>query len=215
MPRVEDLKLLDLMGVISSLCTASGDPIKAAGASARPRCRPSLTQSHWRRRNSWLLDDGQLHRLKQPTPPVRSSLTNTSHEPAEPAHAAGAKGNSRSTADIAGLHGPASSGGRGHLPRPRGRVAPCQPWSRESRSAQGDERHRELPHGGSRRARGALRGLRPYSDRLQQLPQPALSQVPGRGRARMDGGARGRAAISMSSSRCRRRSATSPTTTRP
>ena len=31
-------------------------------------------------------------------------------------------------------------------------------------------------------ARGALREVRPYSDRLQQLPQPALSQVPGRGR---------------------------------
>jgi DNA methylase len=31
-------------------------------------------------------------------------------------------------------------------------------------------------------------------DRLQQLPQSALPQMPGRGRARMDGGARGRAA---------------------
>jgi hypothetical protein len=30
---------------------------RGAGASARPRCRPSLTQSHWRRRNSWPLED--------------------------------------------------------------------------------------------------------------------------------------------------------------
>src|SRR6516162_4733509 len=33
------------------------DRIRAAGASARPRCRPSLTQSHWRRRNSWPPED--------------------------------------------------------------------------------------------------------------------------------------------------------------
>src|SRR5580704_14902239 len=45
-----------------------------------------------------------------------------------------------------------------------------------------------------RRPCGTLRGLRPYNDRLQQLPQSALPQMPGRGRARMDGGARGRAA---------------------
>ena len=38
---------------------SSGDPIRAAGASARPRCRPSLTRSPWRRRNSWLLDHGR------------------------------------------------------------------------------------------------------------------------------------------------------------
>jgi hypothetical protein len=40
--------------------------------------------------------------------------------------------------------------------RPRGRVASCQPRSREPRPAQGDERHRELPHGGPRRACGTL-----------------------------------------------------------
>src|SRR5246500_764971 len=50
-------------------------PIRAAGALARPRCKPSLTRCQWRRRNSWLLNDGQQpYRLKQPTPPVRSSL---------------------------------------------------------------------------------------------------------------------------------------------
>jgi Transposase zinc-binding domain len=43
------------------------------------------------------------------------------------------------------------SGARGYLPRPRGRLASCQPRSREPRPTQGDERHRELPHGGPRR----------------------------------------------------------------
>ena len=58
-----------------SLSTMSGVHIRAAGASARPQCRPSLTRCHWRRRNSWLLDDGrQPHWLEQPTPSVRSSL---------------------------------------------------------------------------------------------------------------------------------------------
>jgi transposase InsO family protein len=41
--------------------TTNSAPIRAAGASVRPRCRPSLTHCHcqWRGRNSWLLDDGQ------------------------------------------------------------------------------------------------------------------------------------------------------------
>jgi site-specific recombinase XerD len=43
--------------------------------------------------------------------------------------------------DVAGRHGPASSGGRRHLPRPRGRMAPCQPRQCEPRPAQGHERH--------------------------------------------------------------------------
>jgi len=46
MPRVENLEFLDLMGVILSLCTTIGERIKAVGASARPRCKLSLTQSH-------------------------------------------------------------------------------------------------------------------------------------------------------------------------
>jgi hypothetical protein len=40
----------------------------------------------------------------------------------------------------------------------------------------------------------ALRGLRPHDHRLQQLPQPALPQVPGDRGAHMDGGAGDRAA---------------------
>src|SRR5215472_3644586 len=47
--------------------TTIGDRIKAAGASARRRCRPSLTPSPWRRRNSWQLDhDRQTQRFRQP-----------------------------------------------------------------------------------------------------------------------------------------------------
>jgi transposase InsO family protein len=44
-----------------------GDPTRAAGASARRRCKPSLTPSPWRWRNSWQLDhDRQTHRFRQP-----------------------------------------------------------------------------------------------------------------------------------------------------
>jgi transposase len=53
----------------------SGGPIRADGASARPRCRPCLTRFRWRRRKSCLLDDRRhSERLKPPTPSVRSSL---------------------------------------------------------------------------------------------------------------------------------------------
>ena len=47
---------------------------------------------------------------------------------------------------------PPCSRGRGYLPRPRSRLASCQRRPYESRPAEGDERNRELPHGGSRRA---------------------------------------------------------------
>ena len=53
---------------------------------------------------------------------------------------------------------------------------------------------RALPHGGARRPCRALRGLRPHHHRLQQLPQPALPEVPGRRGAGVAGRARGRAA---------------------
>jgi hypothetical protein len=38
--------------------TMNDGPIRAAGASASPRCRPCLTRCPWRRRRSWLLDNG-------------------------------------------------------------------------------------------------------------------------------------------------------------
>src|SRR5215472_4829439 len=47
--------------------TIIADRIRAAGASARRRCKPFLTRSPWRRRNSWQLDhDRQTHRFRQP-----------------------------------------------------------------------------------------------------------------------------------------------------
>ena len=60
--------------------------------------------------------------------------------------------------------------------------------------AQGHVGDRELPHGGTRRPRRCLRGLRAPAHRLQQLPQPALPQVPGRRCAHLAGRARGRPA---------------------
>jgi site-specific recombinase XerD len=46
---------------------------------------------------------------------------------------------------------PSKAGGRGYLPRPRRRVARRQCRPSEPRPAQGDERHRALPHRGARR----------------------------------------------------------------
>ena len=68
---------------------------------------------------------------------------------------------------------------------------PCEP-----RPAEGDVGHRALPHGGARRARCALRerGMRPHVHQLQQLPQPALPEVPGCGGPEVAGRARGRVA---------------------
>ena len=85
---------------------------------------------------------------------------------------------------------PSGTGSRGHLPRPRGRLACCQRRSRQPRPAPGDARDRALPHGGARRARRTLRGLYPYPDRLQLMPQPALPQVPGCGGTALAGRAR-------------------------
>ena len=39
------------------LIIMNGAHIRAAGASAKPQCRPFSTRCHWRRRNSWLLDN--------------------------------------------------------------------------------------------------------------------------------------------------------------
>ena len=57
-------------------------------------------------------------------------------------------------------------------------------WASEPRPAQGDLGHPHLPHRGARRPRRALRRLHPHGGQLQLLPQPALPQVPGRGRPR-------------------------------
>jgi hypothetical protein len=39
--------------MLGSANTTSNCPTRAAGASARPRCRPFLTRYHWQRKNSW------------------------------------------------------------------------------------------------------------------------------------------------------------------
>jgi len=65
---------------------------------------------------------------------------------------------------------------------------PCEP-----RPVEGDVGDRELPHGGSRRACCALRGLLAHADRLQLVPQPALPEVPRGGSEAMARRARGRA----------------------
>src|SRR6516164_11115061 len=45
--------------MLGSPNTTTTAPIRAAGASARPRCRPFLTRYHWQRRNSWPHDHGR------------------------------------------------------------------------------------------------------------------------------------------------------------
>ena len=67
---------------------------------------------------------------------------------------------------------PSNPGGRGYLPRPRGRLASGQCRPREPRPVEGHVGHRALPHGGTRRPRGSMHGLRPHPDRLQLVPQP-------------------------------------------
>jgi hypothetical protein len=56
-----------------------------------------------------------------------------------------------------GAHGPSSSGGCGHLPRPWTGLAQSQCRPCEPRPIEGDVGDRELPHGGSRRPCYALR----------------------------------------------------------
>src|ERR1700694_1203662 len=53
---------------------------------------------------------------------------------------------------------------------------PCRP-----RQVEDDVGDRELPHRGSGRTCRALREVRAHPDLVQQLPQPALPEVPGRG----------------------------------
>jgi hypothetical protein len=70
--------------------------------------------------------------------------------------------------------------GGGHLAPPRAGLAciPRRPF--EPRPTQGHVGDRALPNGGAGRSCRTLRGLRPPAHLLQLLPQPALSEVPGR-----------------------------------
>ena len=77
------------------------------------------------------------------------------HEPIGAPHSAASE-QERAAGITAGEHVPSCSGSRGHLPRLRccvayGQHRPCGP-----RPVESDERHRELPHGGARRACRAL-----------------------------------------------------------
>src|ERR1700726_4613318 len=78
-------------------------------------------------------------------------------------------------------HAPSSFRGRGYLPRPRGSGAARQCRPRQPRPDEGHECDRALPHSCARGACRALRGLHPHGHRVQQLSQPALPEVPGRG----------------------------------
>src|SRR5215475_2376622 len=69
-------------------------------------------------------------------------------------------------------------GGRGYLPRPWPGMATRQCRPCEPRPDEGHVGDRKLPHGGAGRACHALRGLCLHHHCLQQLSQPALSEVP-------------------------------------
>ena len=130
--------------------------------------------------------------------PCRHRHDRGDRKPARPAVAASQETQEEQEEPAAGVTAgscvASSAGGRGYLARPRGGVAARQCGPRQSRPVEGHECDRALPHGGARRPCGALRerDLRPHRHRLQQLPQPALPQVPGRCGPRVAGRARGR-----------------------
>src|SRR5215831_13722778 len=80
MPEIKNLALFPnfgTVGVTPPSCTIIGDHIKAAGASARPRCRPFSTHYHWQRKNSWRHDHArQSYRFKTAGTvcPIKSQL---------------------------------------------------------------------------------------------------------------------------------------------
>ena len=109
-------------------------------------------------------------------------------------------------------------GGRGHLPRPRAGLAASAAGPPEPRSAQGDVRHRTVPQRG---AGGTCTALRRLRSRCRSPTTPAATGIARSARRVPRGGGwkRGRPTCCRSTtttwcSRCRRRSAPSPTTTR-
>ena len=102
--------------------------------------------------------DGALHARRHRHDPARSRARSTSCRGSQ------AQGGPASPPDALARRVPSSSGGRGHLPRPRAGVASRQRRPREPRPAEGDEGDRALPHGGARRPCRALRerDVRPH-----------------------------------------------------
>src|SRR5208337_4570257 len=87
--------------------------------------------------------------------------------------------------DAAGIVGDDAAGvrtGRRLSPPRRDLCSIERRTSRACRTAS-DGRDRGLPHGGAERSRRTLRRLRPHPHRLQLLPQPPLSKMPGAARA--------------------------------
>ena len=87
--------------------------------------------------------------------------------------------------------------GRRHLPRCRSCVSGRSRRPPEPRPAQRHAGHRTLPHRRHGRACRGLPRLRALAGRLQQLPQPALSAVPGRGPAHLARRARSRPPVAV------------------
>jgi integrase/recombinase XerD len=84
------------------------------------------------------------------------------------------------------------SGGGGRVPPPRRSVSAGPHRATRLRRAARHGRHHGVPDGGARRSPRAVRRLQQHTDRLQFLPQPSLSQVPGAGARRMARASTGR-----------------------
>ena len=124
---------------------------------------------------------------------------------------------SRSSSD-----GPPISGGRGYLPRPRGRMAPsqsrpCEPWPAQGHESPSRTAARRRSAAMSSACENGACGHTAIS--YNSCIEPPLPEVPGRGGTRMACRPRGRAACRCStstrSSPCPRQSRISPTRTRP
>jgi integrase/recombinase XerD len=83
-------------------------------------------------------------------------------------------------ARLSGCHG-SGSGGGGYLPPPGRSVSTGAHRSSRGHRATGHGRHHGVPDGGARRPCRAMRRLRCNPHRLQLVPQPSLSQMPGAG----------------------------------
>ena len=109
---------------------------------------------------------------------------------AEPARSAPLE---RRATRLSGCHG-SGSGGGGYPPPPWRSVLTGAFRSSRGRRATGHGRHHGVPDGGPRRPCRAMRRLRCNPHRLQLVPQPSLSQMPGTGAGPMARGSASRTA---------------------